>query len=115
MFMHPDLIGPFESADRVWTGGFWPLYLALLFAVEVHGSVGLYRLAVKWGWFEGRDVRASRRRLKWAMWGLIAFLLTLGLTTLLAEIRMGIEHAPRAGERYVPTWQRGATAAEEAR
>ena len=32
MFTHPDLIGPFESADRVWTGGFWPLYLALLFA-----------------------------------------------------------------------------------
>lgn len=115
MFMHPDLIGPFESADRVWTGGFWPLYLALLFAVEVHGSVGLYRLAVKWGWFEGRDARASRRRLKWAMWGLIAFLLTLGVTTLLAEIRMGIEHAPRAGERYVPTWQRGTPAAEEAR
>lgn len=90
-----------------WTGGFWPLYLALLFAVEVHGSVGLYRLAVKWGWFEGRDVRVSRRRLKIAMWALIAFLLTLGLTTLMAEIRLGIEHAPRAGERYVPSWQRG--------
>ena len=115
MFMHPDLIGPYESADRVWTGGFWPLYLALLFAVEVHGSVGLYRLAVKWGWFEGRDARTTRRRLKLAMWGLIAFLLTLGLTTLLAEIRMGIEHAPRAGERYVPTWQRSPTAVEEAR
>ena len=30
---------------------YWPLYLVLLFAVEMHGGIGLYRLCVKWGWF----------------------------------------------------------------
>ena len=78
MFMHPRPHRPFpESADRV-DRRLLALYLALLFAVGVHGSVGLYRLAVKWGWFRGRDARTTRRRLKLAMWGLIAFLLTLG-------------------------------------
>jgi fumarate reductase subunit C len=55
MLTQPELIGPYESADRIWTGTMWPLYLLLLFAVEVHGSIGLYRLALKWGWLEGRD------------------------------------------------------------
>ena len=41
-----------------------PLYLLLLFAVETHGGIGLYRLALKWGWLEGRDPSASRRRLR---------------------------------------------------
>ena len=27
MLTHPDRIGPFESADRVWTDFYWPLYL----------------------------------------------------------------------------------------
>jgi fumarate reductase subunit C len=53
MLMHPGAIGPYESAARVWHG-WWPLYLVLLLAVELHGGIGLYRLAVKWGWFEGR-------------------------------------------------------------
>jgi fumarate reductase subunit C len=30
-------------------GGLWPLYTILLLCVEFHVSVGLYRLAVKWG------------------------------------------------------------------
>ena len=60
MLMHPGDIGPYESADRVWSGRWWPLYLVLLFAVELHGGVGLYRLAVKWGWFEGDDPNRTR-------------------------------------------------------
>ena len=64
MLTHPDRIGPYESADRVWSDRFWPLYLVLLFAVELHGGIGLYRLAVKWGWFAGDDPNASRARLK---------------------------------------------------
>ena len=55
MLMHPGDIGPYESADRVWSGRWWPLYLVMLFCVELHGGIGLYRLAVKWGWFEGKD------------------------------------------------------------
>ena len=130
MLVHPDLIGPYESADRVWTGGFWPLYLALLFAVEVHGSIGLYRLALKWGWFMGRDPRAGRRRLRRAVWavcgvllapglaplgggmrrGRAGGLLALGRSTPAAELRLGIAHAPHAGERYVPSWERAGAA-----
>ncbi len=104
MLAHPDLIGPFASADRVWSGRLWPLYLLLLFAVEVHGGVGLYRLAVKWGWFEGRDSARTRRRLKRAKWAMTAFLIALGLLTLAAYIRIGIDHAPNVGERYTPAW-----------
>ena len=31
------------------SGGLWPLYAVLLLCVEFHASVGLFRLAVKWG------------------------------------------------------------------
>lgn len=102
MLVHPELIGPYESADRIWTGSMWPLYLLLLFAVELHGSVGLYRLAIKWGWLEGRNAAASRRRLRIAKTAFSAFFVALGLVTLLAYVQLGISHADRAGERYVP-------------
>ncbi len=102
MLTRPDRIGPFESADRVWSEHYWPLYLVLLFVVEIHGGIGLYRLAVKWGWFAGAHPQATRRRLKTLKWALTAFFLVLGLATLAAYIKIGIEHAPRAGERYVP-------------
>ena len=62
MLMHPGMIGPFESADRVWSGSWWPLYLVLLFCVELHGGIGLYRLAVKWGWFAGKDAECDAPR-----------------------------------------------------
>ncbi len=104
MLTRPDRIGPFESADRVWSDHFWPLYLVLLFAVELHGGIGLYRLALKWGWFAGPDPDATRRRLKTLKWALTAFFLALGLATLAAYVKIGIEHAPQAGERYTPAW-----------
>jgi fumarate reductase subunit C len=103
MLMHPGDIGPYESADRVWTGRWWPLYLVLLFAVEIHGGVGLYRLAVKWGWFEGDDPARSRVLLKRAALGIILFFVTLGLFTLAAEMKLGYAHRHRAGERYAPS------------
>ena len=103
MLVHPELIGPYESADRIWTGTMWPLYLLLLFAVKLHGSVGLYRLALKWGWLEGRDPAASRRRLRAVKTAFSVFFVGLGLVTLLAYVQLGIAHADRAGEPYVPT------------
>jgi fumarate reductase subunit C len=103
MLTHPDRIGPFESADRVWSDHFWPLYIFLLLAVEVHGGIGLYRLAVKWGWFGSGDPNAMRRRLKSAKWALTAFFLALGFATLAAYVKIGIEHARHYGEHYVPT------------
>jgi fumarate reductase subunit C len=102
MLTQPDTIGPYGSADRVWSDTMWPLYLVLLFAVEFHGGVGLYRVALKWGWFEHGDPAATRRKLRFYKWALTAFFLALGLATLLAYIRIGIDHAPNYGEHYTP-------------
>jgi fumarate reductase subunit C len=104
MMMHPADIGPYESADRVWSGRWWPLYLVALFCVELHGGIGLYRLAVKWGWFVGPDARAGRRRLSILKWSLTVFFIVLGLATLAAYMKIGYEHRDRVGERYTPTW-----------
>ena len=108
MLTRPDRIGPFESADRVWSEHMWPLYILLLLAVELHGGIGLYRLAVKWGWFGGDDANATRKKLKRLKWIITGVFLTLGLVTLAAYMRIGIEHADRYGERYVPTHMKGA-------
>jgi fumarate reductase subunit C len=94
MLSRPGRIGPFESADRVWSDHLWPLYLVLLFAVELHGGIGLYRLAMKWGWFSVSEPAVTRRRLKTLKWGLTVFFLVLGLATLAAYVKIGIEHAP---------------------
>ena len=104
MLTQPGNIGPYESADRVWSGVYWPLYLVLLFVVEIHGGIGLYRLCIKWGWFGTAERGASRRRLKVLKWALTAFFLVLGLATLAAYIKIGIEHAPNRGEKYTPAW-----------
>jgi fumarate reductase subunit C len=104
MLTRPDRIGPFESADRVWSDLYWPLYLVLLFAVELHGGIGLYRLCVKWGWLTGADPNSARKRLKTLKWAITVFFLALGLATLAAYIKIGIEHAPNYGERYTPAW-----------
>jgi fumarate reductase subunit C len=104
MLTRPGRIGPFESGDRVWTDHLWPVYLILLFAVEVHAGVGLYRLALKWGWFAGPQPDSTRRRLRVLKWTLTAVLLLLGVATLAAYVRIGIGHAAHYGEPYVPAW-----------
>jgi len=96
----PETIGPFGSADRFVTGVMWPLYLVLLFAVEVHAAIGMYRLAVKWGIFDGKNPVAMRKRLKMAKNLLTVFFLALGLASFAAYMKSGIEHRDRAGERY---------------
>ena len=103
MLMHPERIGPVESADRVWTDMYWPLYLVLLFVVELHAGIGIYRLCVKWGWFTGTDAETTRKRLTAVKWGLTAFFLVLGLTTLAAYIKIGVAHAGDYGKPYEPT------------
>jgi len=105
MLMHPGLIGPFESGERMWNG-WWPLYLVLLFAVELHGGIGLYRLAVKWGWFEGRDANATRKKLKFLKWALSIFFIVLGLATFAAYMKIGYENRYAEGARYTPAWLR---------
>lgn len=107
MLLRPDRIGPYESADRVWSDMMWPVYLLMLFAVEVHGGVGLYRLALKWGWFGAAGAATMRRRLRIAKWTLTAFFLVLGLASLAAYMRIGMLHAPHYGEHYLPHWLLG--------
>jgi fumarate reductase subunit C len=102
MLVHPGRIGPYESADRVWSETMWPLYLVMLFAVEVHGGIGLYRVALKWGVRFGPDPAVTRTRLRRLKWFLTACFLALGLAALAAYVRLGIEHAPHRGEPYVP-------------
>ena len=103
MMTHPADIGPYESADRFVSGRMWPLYLVLLFAVELHGGIGLYRMVLKWGLLpRSVDPRAQRRRLVRLKWAITGFFLVLGLLTFAAYMKIGIEHCDRAGERYVP-------------
>lgn len=96
-------IGPYSSADRVWSEWMWPLYILLLLAVEFHGTIGLYRLSVKWGWFDGKNPRSTRVRLKRLKWILTVFFLILGFASLVAYIKIGIEHVDHVGEKYIPT------------
>ena len=103
LMLNPADIGPYASSDRVWTGKMWPLYLVLLFAAEIHGGIGIYRLAVKWGLFLGRNPKKARHRLSMVKWSITVFFIVLGTVTLAAYMKIGAEHADRAGERYVPT------------
>lgn len=102
MLSQPALIGPYESADRVWSGNLWPLYLALLFTAEIHGGLGLYRLTIKWGWFDAKTASKARRRLRWGKKLFSGFFILLGLLTLGAYIQLGHRHADQVGERYQP-------------
>ena len=104
LFMHPGDIGPHSSAARI-AGGGWLLGLVLLLSVEVHAGIGLYRLIVKWGWFGLVDTAQRRRRLRRAVYTLVAFFLLLGITTQAAYLRIGNSEAVRAGEPYPPSAQ----------
>jgi len=99
MIVHPDQIGPHASAQRVAGGGMWLLDLILLFAVEVHAGVGIYRLVIKWDLFGLTRRRALLRRLVTA---LVVFYLLLGSATLATWLKLGNDPVVRSGERYVP-------------
>ena len=102
MMSVPEKVGPYASSDRMVSEWMWPLYLLLLISVVLHMAIGLYRLALKWGWFEGRDAKKSRRVMKAIMKGMIVFYLAIGLWSLGTYIKIGIEHSDNVGERYVP-------------
>ena len=113
MMSRPDQIGPYASSDRIVSQWMWPLYLVLLFAVEIHGAVGLYRLAVKWDVFKGKDPIATRKRLKTAKTVISVFFILLGLASLAAYIKIGIEHRDNVGERYKYSETTTTTTAED--
>ncbi|MDO6461639.1 fumarate reductase cytochrome b subunit [Granulosicoccaceae sp. 1_MG-2023] len=101
MFSQPDMIGPYASASRVYHTH-WPLYLVLLFAVELHGAIGLYRITVKWWSFKGVEADVLHRRLTRVKWGMSVFFIVLGLLTLTAYYRLGVEMQDQPGLRYSP-------------
>ena len=92
----PGTIGPNASSYRFVHQHFWILYIVLLFAVELHGSIGLYRLCVKWGWFEKLGLK-NLRAIKWAM---SAFFIILGLFTYAAYVKIGLSQQPHSIEYY---------------
>lgn len=85
-----DKISGAMSGERVTNHFMWAFYIVLLICVELHGSIGLYRLCVKWGWFEGKDAKASRKKLKTAKWVISVFFLALGALSLAAFIKIGL-------------------------
>lgn len=100
MMTQPQKIGPFASADRFYSDVMWPMYLMLLVSVVLHAGVGLYRLVVKWGWFDGNNPKAHRKVAKKVMRAAIALYLILGLASLATYIKIGYEHKDHYGERY---------------
>ncbi len=100
MWSNPAGIGPYMSADRVWSGGMWPLYLALLICVELHGIIGLYRLCMKWGWFTAKNPKETRKKLKDLKNKLSLFFLGIGILALLVFMVIGIRHRDHVGEKY---------------
>ncbi len=97
-----DDIGPFASSDRVVSGWFWPLYVILIFVVIFHAFIGLYRLCVKWGWFEGDNAKKSRVILQKTRNIMIALFLILACLSLFTYIKIGIAHKNNIGKRYTP-------------
>jgi len=104
---HPSQIGPYESSARVWQEYMWPLYIILLLAVELHGTIGLYRLCVKWGLFDGKNPKANRKILKKIKWSLTVFFLVLGFATLAAYMKIGYENTKNniARDSFKPSSQ----------
>jgi fumarate reductase subunit C len=68
----------------------------------LHAGIGFYRLAMKWAPIPAAGSKAMRRRLKIFTWGVIVFFICLGSASLATYMSIGREHAPHAGERYVP-------------
>jgi fumarate reductase subunit C len=89
MMMHPEEIGPYTSSLQVWQGNTWPMLLALLVCVELHGVIGLYRLALKWGWPTFGAAERTRRILRCLMWLLITLFIAVGLMTMATFIQIG--------------------------
>lgn len=80
------------SANRIFTHLMWLFYLVLLFSVELHGGIGLYRLCVKWGWFEGKDYKETRKKLKTAKWVLSFIFIALGIASMIAFMKIGYQN-----------------------
>jgi len=92
MISQPEHIGPFASSNRVVNEFLGPLYILLLLSVVSHAFIGLYRLALKWGFMEGKDYKASRKRFKILMRTFIVVYIILGSLSLIKYTYIGMTH-----------------------
>jgi fumarate reductase subunit C len=103
VWTQPQNIGPFASSDRVYSDWFSPLYFMLLVSVVLHAGAGVYRLIMKWGWFDGKKPKENRIKTRKIIKAITIFYLVLGLLSLMAYIKIGYDHQKYYGERYTPT------------
>jgi fumarate reductase subunit C len=86
------------SAGRVYGNMMWPFYALLLICVELHGTIGLYRLCVKWDWFVGKNAKAGRKRLKMLKHALSVFFIVVGFLALYAFFKVGYDAKPSVSQ-----------------
>jgi len=73
-----------KSAARVGEGGWMLFYLVLLPCVELHVSVGFYRIGVKWGFIRTEN-RKQAKKLESI---LFATFMVIGIITLIRFITL---------------------------
>jgi len=100
MMAEPSNIGPFASSFRVVHGHMGPLYFLLLFSVVSHAFIGLYRLAMKWGFMEGENTKVSRARFKFLMKTMIAIYIIVGGFSLAKYTYIGMTHDYTEVKKY---------------
>ena len=100
MMSQPSDIGPFASSSRVVDEFMGPLYFMLLISVVSHAFIGLYRLAMKWGFMEGKNTKVSRARFKFLMKTMIAIYIVVGLSSLAKYTYIGMTHDFSDGVKY---------------
>ena len=100
MMTQPSNIGPFASSSRVVDDFMGPLYFMLLISVVSHAFIGLYRLALKWGFMEGKNTKKSRARFKLLMKAMIALYIIVGLSSLAKYTYIGVTHDFSDGVKY---------------
>jgi len=100
MMSQPSNIGPFASSSRIVDEFMGPLYFMLLISVISHAFIGLYRLAMKWGFMEGENTKVSRRNFKLLMKAMIAVYIVVGLSSLAKYTYIGINHDFSDGVKY---------------
>ncbi len=93
MFSLPETIGPDLSSQRIVDGDFWILYLPLLLVAELHATIGMYRLAIKWNLFPSTDSKKTRAMLKKLKVILSVFFIVIGLLTLATYVRIGLSQS----------------------
>ena len=100
MMSQPSNIGPYASSSRVVDEFMGPLYFMLLISVVSHAFIGLYRLAMKWGFMEGKNTKVSRSRFKFLMKAMIALYIIIGLSSLVKYTYIGVNHDFSDGIKY---------------